>query len=46
MYEKDGIDNLITINLKKVSLLDSSKIEMLYKMGYDETRKQLYIGKI
>lgn len=41
MYEKAGIDYLITINLKKVSLLDSSKIEVLYKMGYEETKRQL-----
>lgn len=41
MYEKYGIDNLIMINLKKVSLLDTSKIELLYKIGYEETKKQL-----
>ena len=41
MYEKAGIDNLITIDLKKVSLLDSSKIEILHKMGYEETKRQL-----
>lgn len=41
IYEKNGIDNLININLKKVSLLDSSKIEELYKIGYEETKKQL-----
>lgn len=46
MYEKHGIDHLITINLKKVSLLDSSKIEMLYEIGYEETKKQLKIIKI
>lgn len=41
IYEKTGIDNSITINLKKVSLLDSSKIDMLYRKGYEETKKQL-----
>ena len=41
MYEKVGIDHLININLKKVSLLDSSQINLLYKMGYKETKKQL-----
>ncbi len=41
MYEREGIDNLITINLKKISLLDYSKIEMLYKSGYEETKKQI-----
>ena len=41
IYEKTGIDNSITINLKNVSLLDSSKIDMLYRKGYEETKKQL-----
>ena len=41
MYEKAGIDYLININLKKVALLDSTQINMLYKMGYEETKKQL-----
>ena len=40
-YEKEGIDHLITICLKKVALLDSSQIDILYKMGYEETKKQL-----
>lgn len=40
-YEKEGIDHLITICLKKVALLDSSQIDVLYKMGYEETKKQL-----
>lgn len=31
-YEKEGIDHLITICLKKVALLDSSQIDELYKM--------------
>ncbi len=41
MYEKAGIDYLININLKKVALLDSTQINMLYKMGYEETKKKL-----
>ena len=41
IYEKTGIDNLITINMKKVSLLDSSKSEELYKDGYEQTKKQI-----
>lgn len=41
MYEKSGVDNLITINLNKVSLLDSSKMESLYKVGYNQTKKEL-----
>lgn len=41
MYEKDGIDKLITINMKKVSLLDSKKAEELYKIGYKEAKEQI-----
>lgn len=41
MYEKAGIDNLITINTKKISLLDSSKAEGLYKIGYEQAKKQI-----
>ena len=41
VYEKTGIDKLITINTNKVPLLNSDNIEMLYKKGYEETRKQL-----
>ena len=44
-YEKEGIDHLITICLKKVALLDSSQIDELYKMGYEETKKQLNLLK-
>ena len=42
-YELDGIDELITITLKKVGLLDTSKVEYLYETGYQETKK--YIEK-
>lgn len=41
IYEKTGIDNLITINLKKVSLLDASKAEKIYKAGYEQTKQQI-----
>ena len=41
-YEKAGIDKLITINMKKVSLLDSSKMEELYELGYEQTKKQMH----
>ena len=44
MYEKAGIDHLININLKKVALLDSTQINLLYKMGYEETKKKLSKG--
>lgn len=40
-YEKDGIDYLITIDLKKVSLLDSKKAEELYKNGYKQAKEQI-----
>ena len=40
-YEEKGIDELIEINLKKVSLLDVKKIEELYKIGYIEAKRQL-----
>lgn len=41
VYEKEGIDNLITINMKKVSLLDVANAEYLYKMGYEQVKKQM-----
>lgn len=41
VYEKAGIDKLITINTNRVPLLNSSNINMLYKKGYEETKKQL-----
>ena len=44
-YEKEGIDHLITICLKKVALLDSNQIDVLYKMGYEETKKKLNLLK-
>lgn len=40
-YEKAGIDKLITIDLEKVSLLDSRKADELYKIGYEQTKKQI-----
>lgn len=40
-YERDGIDNLILINLKKISLLDNSQINNLYEKGYKQAKKQL-----
>ena len=41
IYENAGIDNLININLEKVSLLDWSKMEQLYKAGYEQVKKCL-----
>lgn len=40
-YEKQGIGNLITIDLKKVGLLDATKAKELYKAGYEQTKKQI-----
>ena len=40
-YERDGIDKIINIPLKKVGLLDSSKIDLLYKIGYTYAKQQL-----
>lgn len=45
IYEKNGIDKLITIPLKKVALLDNSKIFELYDIGYKETKRQLTLQK-
>ena len=40
-YELDGSDYLIKIKSKKVSLLDMSKIDEFYKLGYNEAIKLL-----
>ena len=40
-YERDGIDKIINIPLKKVGLLDSSKIDSLYKIGYIYAKQEL-----
>ena len=41
IYEKEGIDKLITINMKKVSLLDAKKAEYLYMTGYQQAKQQI-----
>lgn len=41
VYENTGIDKLININLRKVSLLDYTKMEELYKIGYIQAKKQI-----
>ena len=38
-YELDGIDYLLKIKTEKISLLDSSKIDFLYNLGYQESKK-------
>lgn len=40
-YELNGADYLIKIKSKKVSLLDMSKIDEFYDLGYRETKKFL-----
>lgn len=40
-YERDGIDKIINIPLKKVGLLDASKIDSLYKIAYTYAKQQL-----
>lgn len=40
-YELEGIDYLLNIKTKKISLLDSSKIDFLYNLGYEETKKKI-----
>ena len=41
VYENTGIDKLININLRKISLLDYTKMEELYKIGYIQAKKQI-----
>lgn len=40
-YELEGIDYLLKIKLKKISLLDYTQINFLYDLGYEETKKYL-----
>ena len=41
IYEQKGIDYLLKIKTKKISLLDSNQIDFLYNLGYEETKKYL-----
>lgn len=38
-YELSGADYLIKIKSKKISLLDMSKMDYFYKLGYREAKK-------
>ena len=38
-YELSGADYLIKIKSKKISLLDMSKMDYFYELGYRETKK-------
>lgn len=40
-YEMQGEDYIVKIKSNKVGLLDMSKIDMLYKLGYEETKKYI-----
>ena len=40
-YEIEGADYLIKINTKNISLLDKTKIDYLYQLGYIETKKRI-----
>lgn len=40
-YELYGADYLIKIKYKDISLLDNSKINMLYNLGYNETKRKV-----
>ncbi len=40
-YELEGIDNLVKIPTKKISLLDASKIDELYELGYKTMKRKI-----
>ena len=40
-YELEGADYLLKIHTEDVSLLDASKMEYLYKRGYEEAKRQI-----
>lgn len=40
-YELEGADYLLKIKTKDISLLDMKKIDELYKIGYQITRKNI-----
>ena len=45
-YELDGADYLLTLKTENISLLDYSKIDELYELGYKEGKKFLQNNKI
>ena len=45
-YELDGADYVIRIKSDKVGLLDMSKIDELYKIGYEQTKKEIATIKL
>ena len=40
-YELDGVDYMVKFKSKKTSLLDMSKIDELYELGYNQTIKNI-----
>jgi len=40
-YELEGADDLLKINTVNTSLLDTSKMDLFYRKGYEETKKKL-----
>lgn len=40
-YEMEGADDVIKIKTKKIGLLDMSKIQELYQLGYSEAKRNL-----
>ena len=40
-YELDGVDYMVKFKGKKTSLLDMSKIDELYELGYNQTIKNI-----
>ena len=40
-YEWDGTDYLLEVYTEKIGLLDMDKIEKLYEIGYETTKKQI-----
>ena len=45
-YELDGADYLLTLKTENIALLDYSKIDELYELGYKEGKKFLQNNKI
>ncbi len=46
MYELAGADYLLKIETKNIDLLDISKIDYLYNIGYEITKKEIIKNKI
>lgn len=40
-YEIEGIDYILKVKTEDISLLDTSMIECLYRIGYNQTKKQM-----